>query len=248
MKLEHRGLVVHHQHAAGSRALSLRRARCSSTRRSAARRGQQRCGSGAGLAAVSTTMWPPCSCTMPCTVARPMPLPLPTSLVVKNGSNMRSSTSARMPGPVSATESSTKPPAKPWRQLAHTAPARRAARTATRQPPPPPIASRALIARLSSTWSSCTGSTSTARTCAVELGAQLERRRQRAAQQLQRLAHRCGRASSARRAALAAAEGEHLLDQVARALRRGERLLEVARELGVAARLGALRRRAPRSP
>ena len=37
-----------------------------------------------------TTMCPPCSWTMPCTVASPMPLPLPDSLVVKNGSNMRS--------------------------------------------------------------------------------------------------------------------------------------------------------------
>ena len=57
--------------------------------------------------AVSTAMCPPYSWTMPCTVASPMPLPLPTSLVEKNGSNMRSSTSGRMPDPVSRTATST---------------------------------------------------------------------------------------------------------------------------------------------
>ena len=68
----------------------LRASDCSSTRKVAPRPG-----------AVSTQTWPPYSCTMPCTVASPMPLPLPTSLVVKNGSNMRSMTSAAIPGPLS---------------------------------------------------------------------------------------------------------------------------------------------------
>ena len=57
--------------------------------------------------AVSTITWPPWSCTMPCTIARPMPEPRPTSLVEKKGSNMRSSMSASMPLPLSATLSST---------------------------------------------------------------------------------------------------------------------------------------------
>ena len=49
-----------------------------------------------------------------------MPLPWPTSLVVKNGSNMRSCTSAAMPGPVSETDSSTISPSTFLRQLVHT--------------------------------------------------------------------------------------------------------------------------------
>ena len=50
---------------------------------------------------------PPRSVTMPCTSDRPRPVPTPTSLVVKNGSKMRSSTSGAMPLPVSATTSRT---------------------------------------------------------------------------------------------------------------------------------------------
>ena len=37
---------------------------------------------------LSTKMWPPLWLTMPNTVARPRPVPLPKSLVVKNGSKM----------------------------------------------------------------------------------------------------------------------------------------------------------------
>ena len=44
---------------------------------------------------------------MPWTVARPSPVPLPSSLVVKNGSNKRACTSGVMPAPVSVTVSAT---------------------------------------------------------------------------------------------------------------------------------------------
>ena len=47
-------------------------------------------------------MCPP-DCRMnPYTMLKPSPVPLPTALVVKNGSKMRSTTSAGMPMPVSA--------------------------------------------------------------------------------------------------------------------------------------------------
>ena len=41
-----------------------------------------------------TPMCPPLCCTMPYTVARPSPVPLPGSLVVKNGSKMCACTSS----------------------------------------------------------------------------------------------------------------------------------------------------------
>ena len=56
---------------------------------------------------LSTRMWPPLWWTMPWTVARPRPVPLPRSLVVKNGSKRCSSTSGGMPVPVSPTVSRT---------------------------------------------------------------------------------------------------------------------------------------------
>src|ERR671922_631414 len=45
---------------------------------------------------------PPCSLTMLYVIERPRPVPEPTSLVVKNGSKTRDSTSGGIPGPVSA--------------------------------------------------------------------------------------------------------------------------------------------------
>ena len=52
-------------------------------------------------------MKPPDCLTMPNTVERPRPVPLPTSLVVKNGSKILSITSGGMPVPVSDTSIST---------------------------------------------------------------------------------------------------------------------------------------------
>ena len=50
---------------------------------------------------------PPDCLAKPNTCASPRPEPLPTSLVVKNGSNTRASTSGVMPVPVSLTETMT---------------------------------------------------------------------------------------------------------------------------------------------
>src|SRR5262249_43651729 len=51
---------------------------------------------------------PPCWPTMPYETDRPRPLPSPGPLVVKNGSKMRESTCAAMPGPVSSTSITTR--------------------------------------------------------------------------------------------------------------------------------------------
>src|SRR5437764_455990 len=63
-------------------------------------------------------MCPPDCRTMPYTVARPSPVPLPTSLVVKNGSNRWALTSSVMPEPVSPTVSTTYGPGLAACQLA----------------------------------------------------------------------------------------------------------------------------------
>ena len=48
-------------------------------------------------------MWPPDCLTNPNTMLSPSPVPLPTSLVVKNGSKTRSISSGGIPEPVSLT-------------------------------------------------------------------------------------------------------------------------------------------------
>ena len=83
---------------------------------------------------------------MPCTVASPSPVPSPTSLVVKKGSKMRSSTPGSIPVPVSLTARRTYSPTVP---------------VSIASVPPDGIASRALIARLTTTCSSCARSAST---------------------------------------------------------------------------------------
>ena len=88
---------------------------------------------------------------------------MPTSLVVKKGSNTRSSRSAGTPTPLSCTLMTTKRPARPG-----AAPSAALAAW-MRSDPPPGIASRALTARLisassSSATSTCTGAVS-ASTC-----------------------------------------------------------------------------------
>src|SRR6516162_1445338 len=64
---------------------------------------------------LSTSIQPWCCLTMPKTVARPRPVPFPSSLVVKNGSKMRARLSGGMPVPVSAwlnqTDANSKPSA-----------------------------------------------------------------------------------------------------------------------------------------
>ena len=59
---------------------------------------------------LSTAMSPPDCLAKPKAWLRPSPVPLPTSLVVKNGSKIASIWSAAMPVPVSAMEMATKSP------------------------------------------------------------------------------------------------------------------------------------------
>ena len=67
---------------------------------------------GADSTSISASLW----LTRRRTMSRPRPVPLPTGLVVKNGSKMRSRISAGMPGPLSTTRTTTR-----WRsQLAVT--------------------------------------------------------------------------------------------------------------------------------
>ena len=54
---------------------------------------------------LSTAIWPPASRTISQTVASPIPVPFPTGLVVKNGSNMRRRVASSIPQPVSLTAS-----------------------------------------------------------------------------------------------------------------------------------------------
>lgn len=56
---------------------------------------------------LETVTWPPDCATMPCTVARPRPVPPRSGRVVKNGSKSRGSASGGMPVPVSDTSSTT---------------------------------------------------------------------------------------------------------------------------------------------
>jgi hypothetical protein len=105
--------------------------------------------------------------------------------------------------------------------------------------PVPRIASRALMQRFSSTCSTCTGIELELRHRIFQVQAQVDGRGQRRAQQLAGVAHQVGQRHQAARAALAAAEGQHLRDQLARALRRVLRALEVlaeraSRRLGLA--------------
>src|SRR6185437_10331201 len=51
---------------------------------------------------LSTVIYPPLCLMMPYTVDNPNPVPLPCSLVVKNGSKIRASVSASIPQPLSA--------------------------------------------------------------------------------------------------------------------------------------------------
>ena len=54
-----------------------------------------------------TVMWPPDCFMKPNTIERPRPVPLPCSLVVKNGSKMRVRMSGGMPVPESLTSTTT---------------------------------------------------------------------------------------------------------------------------------------------
>ena len=76
----------------------------------------------------------------------------------------------------------------------------------------------------------------------VEVRAQLDGRGQRRAQQLDRVLHQAGEGMRLAVAGAAAAEGEHLSDQVACPLRRRARLGELALDGGIVVGFDALRR------
>ena len=80
-----------------------------------------------------------------------MPLPLPMSLVLKNGSNMRSMTSGPMPVPESATESWANSPLNVCLQLEHVIALSCTRSAPTTMRPLSPIASRALMQRFNTT-------------------------------------------------------------------------------------------------
>src|SRR5439155_11175273 len=91
---------------------------------------------------LTTEIVPPCSLMIPYVIERPRPVPLPTSLVVKNGSKIRRSSPGGIPCPLSANETSTAPESvEPKMRMA----LRGASATA----------SRALVNKLMKTCSSC---------------------------------------------------------------------------------------------
>src|SRR5262249_54377806 len=95
---------------------------------------------------LSTSSCPPWAETTLWLMARPSPVPAPTSLVVKNGSKRRPSSSGGMPDPSS--------------RMATTA-ASPSMRVVTQMFPAPTIASQALASRFMKTWFSWAGSHST---------------------------------------------------------------------------------------
>ena len=96
----------------------------------------------------STVISPECrSTTIRREMSSPRPVPRPTSLVVKNGSNACWATSADMPAPESSTSTTT----PPWPS----------GRVRTRSVPVPPMASTALSTRFVQTWLSSPGTAST---------------------------------------------------------------------------------------
>src|SRR6266581_4589658 len=102
--LEDQRLIVHKKDAFLHAALLLDAPAC--------------CGMGRRMAkvvplptSVSNVMIPPClSATTEWAMARPWPVPLPTGLVVKNGSKIRSRTFSGIPAPVSPMEISAQSP------------------------------------------------------------------------------------------------------------------------------------------
>src|SRR5574341_215077 len=103
-------------------------------------------------------MYPPLCFTIPYTVASPSPVPLPTSFVVKNGSNMWAWTSGVIPAPVSLTASIACGPAGASGWAATKASSSSTFAVSSRSRPPCGIASRALTARLTTICSIWAGS------------------------------------------------------------------------------------------
>ncbi len=108
---------------------------------------------------LSTATSPPDCLAKPNTWLRPRPVPLPISLVVKNGSNTRASRSGAMPEPVSVSETAAKgPAAAAWPRIGGSgAPHCRRSVSV----PAPSIASRAFTAMLTRAVSNWLASTRT---------------------------------------------------------------------------------------
>ena len=94
---------------------------------------------------VATSIAPPTSATIPWTSDKPRPVPAPTPLVVKNGSNTRSSTLGSMPVPVSRTVRHTCGPGtnSPWNTERRSRTSTRSSRTSSM--PPAGIACTAFV-------------------------------------------------------------------------------------------------------
>ncbi len=105
-----------------------------------------------------TLTCPPCVFTAPYTIDSPSPVPLPCSLVVKNGSKMRAFTSSVMPEPVSETASWTYAPGVRSGYAAVSCSRSRTLRVSMVRRPPVGMASRAFTARFRTICSSCVGS------------------------------------------------------------------------------------------
>ena len=98
---------------------------------------------------------------MLCTDAKPRPVPFPVGLVEKNGSNIRDTKAGSMPGPLSRTANSTYVPARLVLHDEHTLPSPLVTLKLTCNLPELFIASRALMHKLTSICSICTGSSTT---------------------------------------------------------------------------------------
>ena len=112
---------------------------------------------------MSISILPPLWLTTPYAVARPSPVPLPVSFVVKNGSKARVRVSSSMPVPVSVISTATKGSASESTSLVEIV-----------STPPSGIASRPLIAMLSTTCASWSGSVSTSASAVCERRRQLD--------------------------------------------------------------------------
>ena len=118
----------------------------------------------AGKYTLKVEPWPSSLCawmipqprvTIPCTEARPSPVPLPTSFVVKNGSNNRDITCGVMPVPVSLTVMTWKVPGATGGCALTSSASSSTAAVPIVKVPPSGMASRALTARFNTICSSC---------------------------------------------------------------------------------------------
>ena len=103
---------------------------------------------------LSTVSSPPSDATIPWQMESPSPVPSPTGLVVKNGSNRRPMISGGIPDPVSWTSTTARPASS----------VRLTTRTSLRAAAPSAIACAALTRRFTKTWPSRVSLASTAGT------------------------------------------------------------------------------------